>query len=153
ALVVGPPESGGPAHTAARLLADRLRRHTGCAVDVRTDPTGAVALPLPDGGEWDVAFLVASAAGTGDGPAAPGAVASLRERVGGLLPAPAALRPEGFALRTLRAPGCAPLTVVLGADGRGAVYGVGRLLREIVPGDGWCVLPSVHLEDAPAFPV
>jgi hypothetical protein len=43
--------------------------------------------------------------------------------------------------------------VVLGADERGALYGVGRLLREVVPGDGWGDVPHLHLEDAPAYPV
>jgi hypothetical protein len=155
-LVVGPPVADGPAHTAACLLADRLRRRSGCAVDLRTGRPAPANLPLSAGGEWDAVFLVAAevptAANDETTSQAP-AIAALRQRFGRLFPAPGTLQPEGFSLRTLRAPGCVPLVVVLGADSSGAIYGVGHLLREIVPGDGWCDLPTLHREDAPAFAV
>jgi hypothetical protein len=165
ALVVGPAPSAGPAHQAARLLAGRLSQRTGCAVELHdaSSPETSAALPLPlpaaAGAGWDAIFLVATAARDGDGglpgesDASAQAIAALRRRFGGALPEAAALRPEGFALRTLRPADAVPVIVVLGADGRGAIYGVGRLLREIVPGDGWCDVPLLDLEDAPAFPV
>jgi hypothetical protein len=171
ALVVGPAPPAGPAHQAARLLAGRLGRRTGCAVEVQvvtssdTDadsdagPDAALPLPAGSGQGWDIVFLVADASRAaergayGDPDASTRAIAALRRRGGGALPEPAALRPEGFALRTLRPAGAVPVVVVLGADGPGALFGVGRLLREIVPGDGWCDVPALHLDDAPAFPV
>jgi hypothetical protein len=56
ALVLGP--AAGVAHQAARLLADRLHRRTGCAVERRDGPP---ALPEgEDGAGWDAVLVVAT---------------------------------------------------------------------------------------------
>lgn len=60
---------------------------------------------------------------------------------------------EGYELHTLQTNGQSA-AIVLGADSRGVLFGVGRLLREMSLDIGSAVLPdSVNLASAPKFPL
>ncbi len=65
-------------------------------------------------------------------------------------------RAEGFAIRT-RAPPARPKRVtvfVVGADPRGTMFGVGRLLRALLWANGKVTLPGpLDIATAPAFPI
>jgi hypothetical protein len=62
-------------------------------------------------------------------------------------------RPEGFRL-SVQQSGSAPVVWILGADPRGALFGAGRLLREMnwTRGDLWLDAP-LDIATAPAYPI
>ena len=67
------------------------------------------------------------------------------------LPKPAESRPEGYRLRVDSA---ANTVWVIGADGRGALYGVGALLRKLDWAKGAASLPDgLDIKTAPAYPI
>ncbi|MFT4113014.1 hypothetical protein [Silvibacterium sp.] len=64
-----------------------------------------------------------------------------------------AQKPEGFSIETLHA-GSATTIVIAGNDPRGALFGVGYLLRKLEMDPGQAILPSdLHISTAPEYPV
>ncbi len=60
------------------------------------------------------------------------------------------MHPEGYAVATVESGGVRYL-VVLGADDRGVLYGVGAALREIIFHQDCLDVPDLHLAEKPAF--
>jgi hypothetical protein len=130
AIVISPRAQSATTTLPATLLADEVERRSG------------IRLPLERGRPARDCAVIAI--GTRDQPA--------WEASGGGEPAdPAAARAEGFSIRTTRS-GRAPATIVItGADGRGAMYGAGWLLRALRLGAGRITLDGeLNLSTAPA---
>lgn len=110
AVVVVPPDERGQAETmAVTILVEEVARRTGIELPIQQ------TWPAPD----QPAVVIASRESAG-------AWAGPLSRVMARLEAPT--QPEGFAIK---AADMAPHVVILGSDSRGAMYGVGRLLREM----------------------
>ena len=103
--------------TAVRVLVEEVERRTAIRLPVATAwPQGEV--PVIAVGTWDTA---ASWAGSARGAATRGS------RPG----------PEGFRLRVEHLTGNRQAVLVVGADARGLLYGIGKLLREAVMERGY----------------
>jgi hypothetical protein len=122
AAIVTPPQPNVQERTAVRVLVEEVARRTNIRLTVATTwpsesrPVIAVG-PLATAPQWASAAL--RNAGT--------AVAPGR---------------EGFRLAVSTAGGAAPRVLVLGADSRGVLFGVGRLLRELRMDHGSLRVPS-----------
>jgi hypothetical protein len=103
-VVVRPGDVPAPERTAATVLVEELERRSGVRLPLVSHlPAGAVAIAITS--------------------------TSLEPAWGGTIPRQTA-RPEGFHLFAQET-GMAPVVWVAGADPRGALYGVGHLLRQI----------------------
>jgi hypothetical protein len=143
AVVVVRSAGRGPAETtAAVVLVEEIEKRTGLRLSVREDwPDGApvIALSVRDGRTpW---------------------TERLTRRMSGPSPNgnvdPPESRPEGFALVVLPATQTEPAgAFVMGADDRGVLFGVGRLLREIEyrPG-GMGLNGALRVAAAPEYPL
>jgi len=138
ALVVVRAANRSPAETMApAILIDEVERRTGIRWQLRPAwPTDAeVVIPI----------TVANADGTGSalGPGTTGTDSP-------------SLRPEGYSIHVRRSSTGRPRTAVhvIGADGRGAMFGVGRLLRLLSMKRGAVSLDSeVNVATSPAYPI
>lgn len=64
------------------------------------------------------------------------------------------LAPESYAIETDLADPATPVVWVVGADVRGALYGVGKLLRNLECADGIVrLLQPLHVTSSPAYPI
>ena len=131
AVVVVPDGLSGPEQNAVKVLVEEVRARSGIGWDVML--------------RWP----------TGDVPVvAVGPVRLLRESTGrlrGHVPTGAG-QPDGFAIRTVTGGPGAPTIVVAGHDGRGVLFGVGRLLRTLRTGPGKVALPGpVDRDEAPRY--
>ena len=117
AVIVGPASPTLQEQTALRVLVEEVEKRTLIKLPLSTEVKG----------------------GIGSRPViAVGTAASLKGRAGdipGGLPAVAAPGPEGYVLQT-GTRGNQPVVTVAGADARGMLFGVGRLLRELRMGKG-----------------
>lgn len=113
---------------AVRILTEEIEKRTGIRVPL-ADSRPAGSSPL----------IVVRYAGQGGGES--------EDRAAGDLPAPG---PEGFRIYTDDRP---PRTIVVeGADDRGVLYGVGKLLRLLYMTDAKIEAPvSIHLSETPHF--
>jgi len=135
ATVVVRPGTLPPAEqTAARILVEEVQRRTGLRWGIAT--------------EWPRRGAVVALSG---GAALPGWPA--------ILPADPdrdarASRPEGFRLVAAGAGSTRPVVWIQGADARGALFGVGQLLRSLEWGKGSAALPAgLDVATAPALPI
>ena len=122
AVIVTPTALGVPERTAVRMLVEEVERRTTVRLTVATqwpgDTVPAIAVgPLATAASWAGAGLRGAAAA-----AAPGR--------------------EGYRVVVSSAGRAAPAVLVLGADPRGVLFGVGRLLRELRMDRGSVRLPA-----------
>lgn len=121
-------------HAAARVLVEEVEKRTGIIWPVSTN--------WPGNG-----VVIAISSGTGD----PGWHQSIPRRDGADLPEN---RPEGFRL-SIEGAGTAPVMVwITGADSRGALFGVGQLLRSLDWAKDSVSVPSgLDIASAPVHPI
>ncbi|MBI5087151.1 MAG: hypothetical protein HZB13_21450, partial [Acidobacteria bacterium] len=126
-VVVRPGEIPGPEKTAAAVLVEELERRT------------SVRLPVSE--SWPASGPVI-------------AITSSRQVPAWGRPVPASnAKAEGFRL-LLDQGGAAPVVWVVGADARGALYGVGHLLRQVEWGKGVISLRApLNVTTSPASPI
>ncbi len=138
AVVVVRPDPRSPAETqAACILIDEIKRRTGLELPRRDrwpeDAPSAIAISTrADPADW------AKRVPRRDGPNRPES------------------QPEGFAIRarTSKSKQAKPAVFIDAADGRGAMFGVGRLLRELHWGAGSIRLDAAcDIAAAPAYPI
>ncbi len=134
AAVVAPQGLDKPEQEAIALLVDRVRERTG----IVWERVGA----MPSAGRASIVVVPARLA---DAVAAGLGVSSSALKAG--------LKPEGYRIESL-ASARAPRLVIVGADARGVLFGVGRFLRLIHTRAGRAVLPgAIKLVDAPEYPI
>lgn len=120
--------------TAVRVLVEEVEKRTGVRWNVATE--------WPEAG----AVIVATSGLDGGGALGEHATAAVREGA-------SRLKPEGFALI---AEGTAerPVAWIAGKDGRGVLFGVGKLLRTAAMGRGRVALESgTRIVTSPAYPI
>ncbi len=118
----------------ARCLAERCGARTCAVDDQKYDPEN-----------WDALVLVGH-------PDRHLVAAALMASYGVRRPTDDRPGPEGYVVR--RVGPTRPPTVIIAAQGRGCVYGVGAFLRAVdLTRPGQVGIPYLHLENAPAFPV
>jgi hypothetical protein len=126
AVVLTSPDLSGPERKAVAMLLDEVER--------RTQLRWREVLALPDDGTPVVAV---------------GRAAALRAPAGGLPQLAEPPGPEGYSLRVE-----GNRVWVTGADARGVLFGVGRLLRALRMGRGRVAVPAdLDLVSAPAYPL
>ncbi|MBM3878959.1 MAG: hypothetical protein FJ387_04470 [Verrucomicrobia bacterium] len=110
-VVVRSGERPAAEATAARVLVEEVERRTGLRWPIATQwPEGAPVIAL------------------NSGPTDPGWGRTVPRREGAELPEN---RPEGFRLRVAAQASQPPIVWITGADGRGALFGVGQFLRQL----------------------
>jgi len=129
-VVVRPGELPNAERTAAVMLVDEIKR---CGVRLRIStswPAGGPVIAITSGKQ------------------VAGWKRAVPTREGG-----AESRAEGYRLY-VEQNGASPIVWIIGADPRGALFGVGRLLRELAwsQGDLWLAAP-VDIATAPAYPI
>lgn len=137
AVVVVRPDPRAPAErTAATVLVEEIEKRTGVRLGMQnawpTDAPAVIAITTRDGkAPW---------------------LARVPRREGADLPE---VKPEGFAIRTTAARQGQPATVfVVGADGRGTLFGIGRLLRTLRCTKGTIALDiPCNVTTAPEYPI
>jgi hypothetical protein len=136
AIVVRPGEREAAETMAATIFADEVKTRTGIALAIQNawprDDRAVIAITTRDG-------------------AAPWSK-RLPRRDGAGLPE---TKPEGYAIRVQPGKsGSAPTVFVIGADGRGAMFGAGRLLRNLHCASGALTLDaSFDIATAPVYPI
>jgi hypothetical protein len=132
AVIVAPPDLSGAEQKAVTVLAEEMRKRTGITLEVKTQwpdaPTPVIAVGLRS--------QISQFAG--------GLTADLVKSM-----QPGA---EGFILITIRQP--RPAVLIVGADARGLLYGIGRFLRNL----DWApkaasIAADLHLESSPKYPL
>jgi hypothetical protein len=118
ALIIGPASPSVQEQTALRVLVEEVERRTIIRLPIRgaSDSTNA------SGSTKDRPLIVV------------GTAANLRDRVAdvpGGLPSTQPPGPEGFVIRVDATRALQPVVSIVGADARGMLFGVGRLLREM----------------------
>lgn len=119
-----------PEQTAALVLSEEIKKRTGLTLEIQNKwPTTGPVIALTGGGQ---ALL--------DGVAPP----SLAH----------GLKPEGYALVTDRSQPDRPVVWIAGADGRGALFGAGKLLRVLNQIAGSVKLNGdLEMKSSPEYPI
>ncbi|MBN2310940.1 MAG: hypothetical protein JXR94_18340 [Candidatus Hydrogenedentes bacterium] len=131
AVIVARGDAAPPAErTAALVLAEEVEKRTGLRWPVQQEwPSRGAAIAVI----------------AGDGAALHGREVPARARTS---------KHEGYGIATDAADPARPVLWIVGADPRGALFGVGRLLRGIECRAGAAVLPApIELATAPAYPI
>ena len=133
-VLVRPGSLPNAERTAATVLREELEKRTGIRIETTT--------------HWPTGNPVIAITSTSDVPAWDHRIPS---RDGEGLPEK---RPEGYRLFVEAKGGAAPVVWVLGADARGALFGVGQLLRRIDWARGKLNVPaSLDIASAPAYAI
>ena len=132
AVVVSPPDLGGPERQAVRLLIDEIEKRSQIRLAEQTS--------------WPTSSVPVIAVGP-----APALKALGGDAVGELGSGQGSPKPEGFTIRTVQA-GAGAAVCVAGNDARGVLYGVGYFLRQLQLAPGKIAAPDgLAITTAPRY--